>query len=293
MFGVNSSMQRRGAIFALVCVAALGAGCGRPEPAARNPEAAANTFFAALEKGDARSAYDGAAFAFQAGQTFEAFSSNARELGLVGGKPPAWTRRDFQATEARLDGTVTTQTGTPLQVSITLTPEGGAWKLFTLRTSTPDEHWEPEDRFTMVGKGVGFNDVYHQPMPSQKDLALLVHETMGEFNTAIQSGDFHAFYRSISQQWRQGYRTNGETVAGVTEKMIKDHFQGFIDDKIDLSVVQGLPPVFDRLPLINQDGLLVLDGHFNTPQFRADFHMEYTYELPRWKLFGIDLSLSK
>ena len=65
-----------------------------------------------------------------------------------------------------------------------LTPDGNDWKLFSLHTATGAQDAEPEDRFTLVGKGVGFNDVYHQPMPDPKQLADLVHATMAGFNSA-------------------------------------------------------------------------------------------------------------
>ena len=279
---------------ALLCLGALlamFAGCGRAPSAVQDPEASANAFFAALETGDPHAAYDSAAFGFQVAQSFDAFLSNARELGLVGGQPPAWTRKQITGTETRLDGTIVSQYGKPLRISVSLTPDGLAWKLFSLQTSTGQE--TTEDRFTLVGKGSDFNDVYHQPMPGRDQLETLVHKTMADFSSAIRQGDFHGFYNSVSQQWKNGYRTSGAVAAGVTERMLKDHFQGFIDKKIDLSMLAGLPPVFDRAPLINQDGFLNLNGHFDTPQYRIDFFLQYAYELPRWRLFGIDVEITK
>ena len=92
------------------------------------------------------------------------FSPMPAALGLIGAQPPAWFHVDIKPSEARFDGRLVTETGTPLDLSITLTPDAGApWKLFSLRTATGGRS---EDRFTLVGKGTGFNDVYHQPMPS-------------------------------------------------------------------------------------------------------------------------------
>jgi len=291
---VIPSLPRRAALATLLCLTAFTAllpGCGRAPSSARDPETAANTFFAALEQGDPHAAYDSGAFGFQAAQTFTAFISNARELGLVGGQPPAWTRKDVNGTEARLTGTLVSQSGQPINIAVTLTLDDKDWKLFSLQTSTASREAEPENRFTLVGKGAGFNDVYHQPMPGPGKLADLVHETMASFNKAILTGDFHEFFLSVSQQWKNGERMSGDAASGVTEKMLKTHFQPFTDKKIDLSVVAGLPPVFDRPPQINQDGLLVLHGHFDDPQYRVNFNMEFAYELPRWKLFGIDVDI--
>ena len=299
-------LPRRVVLAASLCLIALLTGCSHAPSAAQDPEAAANGFFALIEKGDARAAYDSAAFGFQVAQTFDAFLSNARELGLVGGQPPAWTRKALDGAETRLDGTVITQFGTPINISVTLTPDGKDWKLFSLRTSIGRQ--EAENRFTVVGKGSDFNDVYHQPMPDSKQLADLVHDTLTTFNTAAQRADFHDFFNSVSEYWKNGlqpYRGAAADAGNVnkdqfqsvqadsrlTEKMLKDHFQGFVDKKIELSSVAGLPPVFDRPPLITQNGFLDLYGHFDAPQYRVYFFLEYVYELPHWKLFGIEIEL--
>jgi hypothetical protein len=282
------SLARRASIF-LVCV--FFAGCSHPPAAARDPESAADAFFATLEQGDPHAAYDDAAFGFQAAQTFDAFLSNARELGLIGGHPPVWDRKDINGATARLDGTILTPSGRTITVSVTVTTDGNAWKLFSLKTATGSE--EPENHFTLVGKGTGFNDVYHQPIPSPKQLDDLVHQTMTRFNTAIREGDFHPFYATLSQQWKNGQRLSGDEASGVTANMLKNHFQGFTDKKIDLSNLAALQPVYDQTPQINEDGLLDLVGHFNTPAYRVNFSLEYAYELPWWKLFGINVSLTQ
>ncbi len=282
--------QRKVAAVALAWLAVIVAGCNHAPPAAQDPQSAADAFFASLENGDPHAAYDGAAFGFQAAQTFAGFLSNAQELGLIGGHPPLWTSKQMDGREARLEGAVLTPSGRIVNVSVTMTPDGKAWKLFSLQTAMGSH--EAENHFTLVGKGVQFNDVYHQPMPAPRQLDDLVHQTMARFNTAIRQGDFHTFYNGLSQQWKDGQRLSGEEAAGVTANMLKNHFQPFIDKKIDLSNLAGLPPVYDQPPRINEEGLLELVGHFNTPGYRVNFSLDYAYELPWWKLFGINLSLT-
>jgi hypothetical protein len=293
--GLGKSVVKIVARFRPRLIAAAGlffmvAACNRAPSAAQDPQTAADEFFASLEKGDPHAAYDGAAFGFQAAQTFAGFLSNAQALGLIGGHPPLWTGKEVHDGEARLEGTVLTPSGRIVNVSVTMTADGKAWKLFSLQTAMGSQ--EAENHFTLVGKGVQFNDVYHQPMPPPRQIDDLVHQTMARFNTAIQQGDFQAFYNSLSQQWRNGQRLSGEEAAGVTANMLKNHFQPFIDKKIDLSNLAGLQPVYDQPPLINEEGLLELVGHFNTPGYRVNFNLDYAYELPWWKLFGINVSLT-
>ena len=39
------------------------------------------------------------------------------------------------------------------------------------------------------------------------------------------------------------------------------------------------------------EGLLVVAGMFPTQPYRVAFSFKYMYEVPRWKLFGIDVNL--
>ena len=268
------------------------AACSRSQPEGQDPESAANAFFASVEKGNAQAAYDSAAFGFQAAQTYDAFASNAHELGLIGGLPPTWTGKQINTNDAKLEGTVVSQLGATVPLSVTLTRDGGVWKLFALHDTDP-QAGASENRFTLVGKGTGFNDVYHQPMPSPGELSDLVHSTLTKFNAAITTGTFDDFYTGISKQWKDGQRMSGGAAAGVTEKMLHDHFAGFMDQKINISGALNGEVHYVRTPIINQDGLLDMDGYIDTPQFRVNFQLEYAYELPRWRLFGINLSLTK
>ena len=294
-FSIHSRVisPRRFLISALLCLAACLTSCNRVLPAETNPESAANAFFASVANGDTRSAYDSSAFGFQAAQSYEAFNSNAVALGLIHAQPPVWTRKEIGPDEAKFHATVVNKSGAQVGLSIVLTPDAGAWKLFSLNTDFGIYNTASDNPFTLVGKGTGFNDVYHQPIPTNPEIIDLIHQTMTQFNSAVQKGDFHDFYNSVSQQWKDGARDTGQPAAGVTATMLKDHFQAFIDNKVDISPVLASTPVFDNPPIINPDGLLRMDGHFDGPAFRVNFSLEYAYELPKWKLFGINVNVTK
>jgi len=44
---------------------------------------------------------------------------------------------------------------------------------------------------------------------------------------------------------------------------------------------------------VNSDGLLILAGHYDGHPYRIQFALKYIYELPSWKLFGLDVNLLK
>ncbi len=277
---------------ALLGLAILVAGCHRVPDSAREPQPAADAFFATLEGGDTRAAYDGAAFGFQAGQTYDAFQDNAEALGLIGGQPPQWSDKEIADTQATLKGTLVNHTGSPISISVTVTKDGGIWRLFSLRTAN-SASGDTENPFTTVGKGAGFNDVYHQPMPNGEKLDALVHKTMALLADAIRRDDFQALYNSISQQWKVGRRSDGALMGGVTPNILRNHFLGFVDKKIDLTGLANLKPVYEQPPYIDPDGLLVARGHFDMLPMRVEFSLGYVYELPWWKLVSIDVEILK
>ena len=61
---------------------------------------------------------------------------------------------------------------------------------------------------------------------------------------------------------------------------------------MDLSGIRGVPPVFEEPPTITTEGLLTMQGYYPTKPLRVLFTMKFLYELPRWKLFGLDVSLA-
>jgi len=290
---VTPSLRHRAAITGLLCLPLLLGACNRVPPSALDPASAANAFFAAVEHGDPHAAYDGSAFGFQAAQTYEAFLSNAEDIGLINGRAPIWSGTYPKESEIQLTGTLANQFGKLINITVNMTRDGEAWKLFSLETALANTNSEPENRFTLVGHGAGFNDVYHQPMPDAPHLDELVVNSVTRLGDAINRQDFTPFYDSLSEQWKRGRLASGKPMgAAVTPFILKNHFQGFIDKKIDLTIVGSLPPVYDQPPPhIDEDGFLTVIGHFDIRNSRVEFALQFAYELPRWKLVSIDVGI--
>ena len=119
-------------------------------------------------------------------------------------------------------------------------------------------------------------------VPPQKELASLTSDSILSFNQAIQAKDFTAFHKQISALWQ----------AQVTPSKLKEIFQSFIDQQIDLSIVKGVEPVFSEPAKINEDGVLVLKGTFPTTPTKVDFQLKYLNEKSAWKLVGINVNAS-
>jgi len=248
-----------------------------------DPKGAADTFLGLLGKGNTSAAYDSASFAFQAQQSVQGFEVVVKELGLLDFKSISWTRSVIKNNEAKLDVEILTKADAKLAMEISLIKESGSWKIYTLRTQSAGTEVPVENRFTLVGKSAAFNQVFKQSLPADRQIRELVRETLIKFNAAIQKKNFDDFYQYISFAWQ----------TQLSQKRLERAFQGFIDTGIDIGAPQAADLIFNEPPIINNDGLLVVTGYYKMPPYHVVFSLMYTYELPKWKLYGIDVNCLK
>ena len=255
-------------------------GCRRDS----SPREAADTFFQLIAAGRLSEAYDSAAFAFQAQQSRQLFEATIRETGL--NSIVSWTFDEpaFADRSAKLRGTFVSKAGTSFPLNVTLTQDAGAWRIYALKPPRSLETGLVENRFSLVGKGPGFVDaVNRQPVPDEATLKKMVLDVMLMFNDAVQKKSFSDFYKKISRVWQEQ----------VSDRQLQRAFQAFIDRSVDLSGIAEMEPVFAKPAEVSSDGLLLIAGEYPTKPLRVRFALKFMYEVPRWRLFGIDVSLQK
>jgi hypothetical protein len=250
-----------------------------------NPQETADTFFQLLSSGKTREAYDSTAFTFQAGQTFNGFEQTTHELGIADYSAITWTRRvPKNPKETSLEGEITRKDGSKVPVAITLVKQAGQWKLYALHISGKNGPAPTKNPFTLVGKGPEFNDVYtSHPVPSQPEVVELSRGALLKLNDAIKRRDFKELFNSLSDKWRNQI--------GLSLRRLERTYQPFIDAGVTLDGVASVEPVFTDPPQVNSEGLLIVTGYFPTQPYRVNFSLEFNYEMPDWKLFGLDVSL--
>jgi hypothetical protein len=259
---------------ALLSALLLGGGCSRKS----TPEASRDAFFTLLREGKFNEAYNNAAFAFQARQTAANFEGVARDLRLASFPSIKWEAPTERDGEVIFEGAAVSPEGQQLPLRAAFIKERGAWRLYSLKSRSG----AGGDTFSLSGKNPAFN-ASMAPMPDGAELNQLVRETLIAFNQAVQTGDFGSFHESIAKAW-QGQ---------VSERRLREAFQSFIDRKVDISSVKDLDPKLEGTPRIDGSGVLHVRGEFPTQPRRTLFAMRFVYEAPRWKLFGIDVSIAK
>ncbi|MEI9898000.1 MAG: hypothetical protein WDN28_30125 [Chthoniobacter sp.] len=247
------------------------------------PLTVAQNFFGLIAAGQADAAYHSAAFGFQAQRSALVFATAAKDMGLTDYVGGDWEKpeRDGNTTTIRVN--IQTKSGIRIPLIVTLVKQSGDWRVFSLRSPPSQETGLSENRFSLVGKAPSFADAVTKPMPPENEIRQLVRENLLHFNDAIASQSFDAFYDSVSVHWQDQ----------LTKGQLQRAFQPFIDRKITLAPIANATPVFDEPPAVNSEGLLTVTGHYDTQPYRVQFAMKFFYELPEWKLFGLDVNLLK
>lgn len=263
----------------LVLLAFIASGCAKRG----DPADAAKAFFQHLAAGDADQAYGSAAFGFQAQQTAKSFTQTVKELGLGQQDALAWERPEVTGDEATVNVEITAKDGGRQRFVITLVFESGAWRVHSLRSPRDGSGTRTENRFTLVGKGSAFSDAQNLPMPDEAEIRKLASTVMLKFSESLEQKSFAGFYQEVSAAWQK------QLTIGQLERA----FQPFITNEVRISDVRSAELHLDSPPTIGSEGILHLNGHFRTAPYRVYFSMKFVYELPRWKLFGLDVNLQQ
>jgi len=204
-------------------------------------------------------------------------------LGMQNHSSVVWTRKVIGDREAKLDGEVTKANGEKQAIAVVMIWQAGAWRMHSLQTVEANGAFPTQNPFTLVGKGASFNDSFRRALPPEQEIRRIVLASVQSFNDAIQQGSFSEFYKNTSLAWQ----------SQLTERKLKNAFQGFIDAGVKLDGANTVQPVFEPAPEINGEGLLVVSGYYPTTPNRIVFSMKFIYELPHWKLFGLNINLVK
>jgi hypothetical protein len=247
-----------------------------------DPTDAAKRFFALLAAGDVAGAYAVSAFGFQAQQTQTAFANNVTQLALTQQTDAAWEPPEITDDEAKVRVEITTAEGSKLPFVVTLVNQSGAWRVHSLRFSRGPGQ-PTANRFSLVGKGAAFSDVQSQPLPREEEILKLAQRTMRDFDEAVREKSFEKFYDTVAVAWRKQ----------LTVAQLERAFAPFINAEVKIGGIGQAEMQLDGPPSINPEGVLVVNGHFNTAPYQIYFSMKFVHEQPWWKLFGLDVRLQK
>lgn len=248
-----------------------------------DPVESAKAFFALIATGRPEDAYQSGSEGFRAQQSEKLFAQTTKELGLANlasltSAPPV-----FEENSAKLAVDVTLRDAKKMALIVTMVDERGAWRVFSVRTPKNPATGLAANLFGAIGKGASFTDKVAQPRPTEEEIRRMVEESLLLFNKSVQVGSFDDFYDGVAQAWQEQ----------LTKGQLKRAFHGFIDKQVDIAYIRGKQAIFLEPPSITTEGLLTVQGHYPAEPNYVLFATKFIYETPKWKLFGLDVSLAK
>jgi hypothetical protein len=226
---------------------------------------ASDEFLGLLGQGKIAEAYAATASGFQAQQDELSFATAVKQLGLTDYASASWTNRQLKNQEGSVEGTVTTKQGGKTPIAIQLIVESGKWKVVGVRYG-----------------GVELTSIKApKEVPAQAELARMANTALLDFNDAVQAKDFTKFLGKTSSRWQK------QTTAPELQKI----FQEFIDKNVNIAGIKDVQPQFEPMANINDEGLLLLKGHYPTQPAQVQFALKYVRELEGWKLIGVEVKV--
>lgn len=224
----------------------------------------ADQFFKAVKEKDFSKAYRLTSQEFQATTSLEQLEKFLAGTALLDYQKASWSSRSISGNQGDLEGSVTTSSGGTVPVKITLVKEKAGWKILSIHKAD-----------------AGLLSEKTLEVPAEEDLNQLVNSTIQQLALSINSRDFTNFHNHISRLWQ----------AQITKEELQEIFKSFSDQNIDLTVLEGIDPVFSEPAHLNADHLLILTGYYPTQPSMTYFTLKYTMEYPNWKLFGINVEI--
>jgi len=226
----------------------------------------ADQFFKAVQAKDFSEAYTYVAEDFQAATSLEQLKTFLEQSALVNYSDASWSSREITTLQGKLEGTIKTIDGGSVPVTMTFVKEEGKWKILYIEKTTA---------------GLALKEETTKSVPPLDEINLMTAEAMHELALAINARDFSNFYAKLSKLWQ----------SQTTADDLYNAFKSFSDQNVDLTILEGMDPVFDQPPKIDEKGMLILEGYYPTQPSVTYFDLKYLYEHPAWKLAGVHVQL--
>ena len=118
-------------------------------------------------------------------------------------------------------------------------------------------------------------------VPSERGLEALVKATLLTFNDANVTGNYEVFHAKLSKPFREQF---------PVERLAR-RFQEFNKKQIDFDVIAALKPAYYPAPKVDDEGKLLVKGHFPTEPLRLNFDLAFIPSDGEWKLISINVKI--
>lgn len=171
-----------------------------------------------------------------------------------------WQSRSINGGRGDLTGSITTSTGGVVPIAMGFVKGQDGWKIYAIQKPSSGLQTESSDR----------------QIPSEEEQVQLVRESMHVFAVSVNEGSMSKFRGHAANLWQQQFSVEDFDQA----------FGAFYDIGADLTVLDNYSPRFDSAASYDENGFLVIAGHYPTNPNLLRFEQKYILEGLGWKLVG-------
>ncbi len=223
----------------------------------------ADAFFTAVQQKDMAKARTYLAEDFKASTDEKALTEFLAKSTLLNFKESSWSNRQINNGRGELDGSITTETGGVVPIKMTFVKENEAWKIYAIQKPTAGLQAESAS----------------PSLPTQAEQITLVKQSMHDFLVSVDKKDMEHFRSTVSDLWQQQF----------TIEKFNQSFKAITDNGANWSVIESVEPVLSAEAKIDENGVLLLVGHYPTKPSQVQFEQKYVYEGTAWKLIGFSI----
>ncbi len=224
----------------------------------------ADKFFAAIKHDNYDEAYSLLSEDFKSNTSKNQLKIFLTKNALTTFKETSWGSRSVNGSRGELAGSITTESGGVVPISLGFVKGENDWKIYSIK--------KPSSGIQEESKSI--------QLPSEKDQIELVADSMNIFAISVNDKSMKKFHNHISYTWQKQF-----SVEKLDEAYGKLYNTG-----TDLTVLNQHSPQFSSKATIDENGVLLLAGHYPTKPTSVLFEQEFVYEGLGWKLLGFNIS---
>jgi hypothetical protein len=122
-----------------------------------------------------------------------------------------------------------------------------------------------------------------QAIPDVGEQEVLIKTTLMSFNDANTTANYSVFHAKLAKPFRDQF----------SPEKLKATFKTFSDQEVDIGFVVAKTPISDAEVKIDDNGVLRIDGHFDTKPSQIAYTLKYIRSDGDWKAVGIDVNIGK
>ena len=133
----------------------------------------------------------------------------------------------------------------------------------------------------VLGVMFAASPAFAQKPPDAFTQEVLVKSTLLTFNDANVTGNYAVMHAKLSKPFRDAF----------PPERLKEVFKVFHEKRIDFDLIVAKPPTASKPAQINDNGVLMLHGYFDTTPSRVYYELDYIMSDGEWKPIRINVQL--